>query len=187
MDSYNGDIDALLSHLRITEPIVILGHSFGGMVANLYAAVRPDRIRGLIMEDIDVAQHDHDDFILAWAGTYPTRAALDAKIGERLSPYLAKSMREVDGGWALNFDPAEVLRSEDALNGDHWAEWLSHDCPALVMRAANSAVVSGAVLEDMVRRRPNTRLVAIESGHSIHIDRPHDFIMAIREFLASLG
>lgn len=58
---------------------------------------------------------------------YPTAL----KVGERLSPYLAKSMREVEGRWTPTFDPAEVLRSEEALNGDHWREWLSHDCQRL--------------------------------------------------------
>ncbi len=104
--AYIGGIDALLTQLGIAEPVVILGHSFGGMVANLYVAARPDRMRGLIIEDLDVARDDHDDFMLAWAGTYPTRGALEAKIGDRLAPYLAKSMREVEGRWMLTFDPA---------------------------------------------------------------------------------
>jgi esterase len=184
--AYNSDIDAVLAHLGISTPVVILGHSFGGMVANLYAAARPDRVRALIIEDVDVVRDDHDEFMLAWAGTYPTREALEAKIGERLAPYLAKSMREVEGRWTLTFDPTEVLQSEEALNGDHWGEWLSHECPALVIRAANSAVVSGDVLAEMARRRPHTRLVTINSGHSVHIDQPGEFVRAVRNFLRSL-
>ena len=81
IQAYIGDVDALLDAAGINGPIVLLGHSFGGMVANLYAAARPDRVRGLILEDIDVARDDHHDFMLAWSGVYPSREALEQKIG----------------------------------------------------------------------------------------------------------
>ena len=187
VDAYIGDVDALLDHLGLSAPVVLLGHSFGGMVANLYAAARPSRVRGLIMEDIDVARQDDDRFMLDWAGYFPTREALEAKVGERLTPYLRKSMVEDPQGWRLTFEPEEVLASERALNGDHWAEWLAHDCPALVIRGARSPVVPGAVLEEMARRRPNTRLVTVDAGHSVHIDAPEAFVAAVAEFVATLG
>lgn len=137
------DADALFAHLEVYRQVVILGHSFGGMVANLYVAAMPQRGRGLIMEDIDVARDDHDEFMLAWAGHFPSRAALEERVGERLAPYLGRSIRQVDEGWRLTFDPNEVLASNRALNGDHWPERLSHDCPALVIRGQRSRPVNG--------------------------------------------
>jgi pimeloyl-ACP methyl ester carboxylesterase len=169
-----------------TRPFVLLGHSFGGMVANQYAAARPERVRALIMEDIDVARDDHDDFISPWAGVFPTREALEARIGARLAPYLRKSMKEVDGGWTLTFQPREVLASSQALNGDYWHVWLSHTCPALVIRGEHSTPVDGKVLAEMARRRPGTDLVTIDAGHSVHIDRPDAFVAAVRGFLDRL-
>ena len=79
-----------------------------------------------------------------------------------------------------------MRRSEGALNGDHWNAWLSHDCPTLVIRAADSAVVDGEVLAEMAERRPHTQLVTIDSGHSVHIDKPREFVHAVGEFLESL-
>lgn len=183
---YIGDIDAFLAHLSVTQPVVILGHSFGGMVANLYAAAKPDRVRGLIMEDIDVARDDHDDFMLAWSGSYPTREALEAKIGERLTPYLQKSITRDEKGWRLTFDPEEILASERALNGDHWAAWLTHRCPALVIQGTQSKVVPGEKLAEMVQRRARSELVAIDAGHSVHVDAPQAFVQTVDDFLASL-
>lgn len=91
-----------------------------------------------------------------------------------------------DAGWRLTFDPTEVLASEAALNGDHWPKWLAHTCPALVVRGARSVPVSGEVLEQMARRRPNTRLVTLDAGHSVHIDAPQAFVDAVSRFLAEL-
>lgn len=184
--AYIGDIDALLAAIRHPRPFVLLGHSFGGMVANHYAAARPERVRAVILEDIDVDRPPPQDFISPWAGVFPTREALDDRIGARLAPYLRKSMKKVDGGWALTFEPAEVLASQTALSGNHWKTWLSHTGPALVIHGATSRVVDGAVLAEMARRRPHTELVTIDAGHSVHVDRPVEFVEAVRRFLAKL-
>jgi pimeloyl-ACP methyl ester carboxylesterase len=186
VDAYVGDVDALLAAIVHAGPFVLLGHSFGGMVANHYAAVRPDRVRALIMEDIDVAREDHDDFISPWAGVFPTRDALEERIGARLAPYLRKSMKRVADGWTLTFEPREVLESSKALNGDYWHVWLGHTCPALVIRGAHSKPVDGNVLAEMARRRPDTELATIDAGHSVHIDAPEAFVAAVRAFLAKL-
>jgi pimeloyl-ACP methyl ester carboxylesterase len=191
IDAYCDDIDALLDKCEVLGPVVILGHSFGGRVANLYAARQPERVRGLILEDIEVARDDHDAFILPWAGRFPSRDALEAKIGKRLAPYLAKSIVQEDapngGGWRLAFEPTEILESECALNGDHWAEWMSHTCPALVIRGARSVPVDGKVLAEMARHRPNTEFAEIDAGHSVHIDAPQPFIETVNRFLARLS
>jgi pimeloyl-ACP methyl ester carboxylesterase len=184
--AYIGDLDALLAAIAHTGPFVLLGHSFGGMVANHYAGARPDRVRAIVMEDIDVARDDRHDFISPWAGVFPTREALEERIGARLAPYLRKSMKAVTGGWTLTFEPREVLASQVALSGDYWHVWLSHTCPALVIRGAHSRPVDGAVLAEMARRRPGTDLVTIDAGHSVHIDQPQVFAAAVRAFLDGL-
>lgn len=185
-EKYIGDVAAMLEHARVKVPVVILGHSFGGEVAYLFAAAHKRKVRALIIEEMNVVRYDYDDFVLNWAGTYPTKEALEEKIGPRLSPYLQKSMRHGAQGWWLAFEPEEVLLSEQALNGDHWKEWLATDCPALIIRAQQSKVVPGDELIEMANRRPNTRLVTIDAGHSVHIDAPEEFMREVRSFLAAL-
>jgi len=183
--NYVGDIAALLRHIGIDEPVVLLGHSFGGMTAYLYAAAHP--VRGLIIEEMDVVRNDDDTFVLEWGGVYPTRAALEAKIGERLAPYLAKSIKQIDGGFTLRWDPHELLESERSLNGDHWSAWMASQCAALVIGGTESRVIKREALEAMAMRRPHTKLVMIEgAGHSVHIDKPAETIAAIEGFLSSL-
>lgn len=46
---YLADLDALLGQLAPEgEPVALLGHSMGGMVAGLYAGIRPERVSQLI-------------------------------------------------------------------------------------------------------------------------------------------
>lgn len=186
-DAYLGDVNALLAHLGVAAPVILLGHSFGGQVAYLYAARHPERVRALIIEEMDVERDDRDDFVLAWAGVHPSKEALEAKIGEDLTPYLQKSIKQVEGGWTLRWEPAEFLRSEQALNGNHWAAWLASDCPALIIRGSESEVVPGENLEAMAARRPNTVLKTLQAGHSVHVDQPEAFAAAVRDFLRSVG
>ena len=47
MDLMVDDIEAIRKDLK-TEKWVILGHSFGGMLANYYAAKHPERVQGMI-------------------------------------------------------------------------------------------------------------------------------------------
>jgi len=45
---YIADLDALLDHYCADTPVHLVGHSMGGNIAMLYAAVRPKRVRRLI-------------------------------------------------------------------------------------------------------------------------------------------
>jgi pimeloyl-ACP methyl ester carboxylesterase len=48
---YIADLDALLEHFSPAQPALILGHSMGGNVANLYAGIRPQRVSRLILAE----------------------------------------------------------------------------------------------------------------------------------------
>jgi proline iminopeptidase len=47
-DDYVNDIHVVLNELNIDQP-VILGHSFGGLLAALYASAHPDKVQKLIL------------------------------------------------------------------------------------------------------------------------------------------
>jgi len=50
MDNYVNDIEALRKHLRL-EKLTLLGHSWGGMLAMVYLAKEPDRVKKMILLD----------------------------------------------------------------------------------------------------------------------------------------
>jgi pimeloyl-ACP methyl ester carboxylesterase len=55
------DLRALLRAARVPGPYVLAGHSFGGMVARLYATTHPRRIAGLVSIDAQ-----NEDFVAAY-------------------------------------------------------------------------------------------------------------------------
>jgi pimeloyl-ACP methyl ester carboxylesterase len=183
---YERDVLALMARLDV-QSAVLLGNSFGATVAYWLAATRPERVRALILEDTGVVWNgDGEPWVLDWQGTFPTRAALEARIGPRYVPYLRDSFRERGHGWRLAFDPREHMKSSLACNGDHWRDWLASSCPALVIRGAESKLFSEAEANEMARRRPNTRLKTLPGGHVAHLDSPIDFTRAVQEFLRTL-
>ena len=185
-EAYLGDIAALYAHLSL-DKAVLLGNSLGGVNAYQFAARHEQRVRALVIEDMDVVVDDDISSSLAWAGEFPTQEALAARIGPRLSPYLEESFRQTpSGSWRLAFDPTEMVISQEQLNGDHWADWLASRCPALLIRGRDSKVTTADELEQMATRRPHTRLVTLEGSHVLHVDNPAGFTETVKAFLQGL-
>jgi pimeloyl-ACP methyl ester carboxylesterase len=80
---YLADLDRLIDHVSPHAPVNLLGHSLGGNIVNIYAGVRPERIRRLVaLDGFGVPRGDATQAqkkIVAW---------LDAtRAGARLAPY----------------------------------------------------------------------------------------------------
>lgn len=181
-EDYIGDLAELFEHLNI-DKAVLLGNSLGGVNAYQFAARYPGRVKALVIEDIGAAPNADASFVLAWEGVFPSHEALEEHIGQRLAPYLLDSFRSTPDGWRLAFEPREMLESQLQLNGNHWADWLATECPALLVRGRESRITAQDNLEEMAARRPNTRLVTIDGGHVVHQDNPNGFVDAVHEFL----
>lgn len=50
------ELGDLLDAEGVTEPAVVVGHSFGGLIARAYAIRRPDRVAGLVCVDGSIPQ-----------------------------------------------------------------------------------------------------------------------------------
>jgi pimeloyl-ACP methyl ester carboxylesterase len=54
-----GELRALLGRLDLRSPYVLVGHSFGGLLARFYAGFHPEEVAGVILVDSsDVEQYD---------------------------------------------------------------------------------------------------------------------------------
>jgi esterase len=184
-EDYLGDMEALLALLGLQE-VVLLGNSLGGVNAYQFAARHGERVKALIIEEIGPVVKDDISFVLGWQGFFATREELERKIGARFLPYFRDELRQSEAGWHLAFDPQDMVRSQQNLVGDHWADWLGSDCPALVLRGRESRVTSEKDLEEMAAGRPNTRIVVLDGGHALHADNPGAFNAVVRSFLDGL-
>jgi pimeloyl-ACP methyl ester carboxylesterase len=182
-EDYLGDLEALLDHLGLSQSI-LLGNSLGGVNAYQFAFRHPDRVRALIIEDIGTTIHEEPSFVLRWSGVFAHREDLVERLGPRLAPYIADSIRETTGGWKLAFEPREMLESQRSVNGDYWEEWLGSECPALVVRGRSSRLTTTEALHEMAVRRARTDFVEIDAGHAVHVDAPAALAAEVRTFLS---
>src|SRR5450432_3987568 len=68
-DDYLHDLEAFVEHLTLSYA-VLLGNSLGGVNAYQFAARHPEKVRGLIIEDIGAEVRDDLSFVLAWEGRF---------------------------------------------------------------------------------------------------------------------
>jgi pimeloyl-ACP methyl ester carboxylesterase len=112
--------------------------------------------------------------------------ANEAELRRRVSYNM---MRTEDGRWTWRYDKA--LRSPETPLPSPSAEaawvWLTKiTCPTLLVRGAESDVLSVETAERMVRVIPHVKLVTVPAaGHSIPLDNPSGFSEAVQPFLRS--
>ncbi|MEV4399855.1 alpha/beta hydrolase [Nonomuraea sp. NPDC049607] len=193
-DAYVADAAAFLRGLGL-GPVVVLGHSMGGVVAFRLAARHPELVRALVVEEggADNRPPEVPHPVLDVSG-WPRRAAtldeLRRAIEARGIPdagYFLDSAVERGDGWELLFDHDDMMASQRALVGDWWADWLGSDCPALLVHGLDSFVLPTALARRMAARRPGTVLREFAGcGHWVHDDDPVGFTEVVREFLDGL-
>ena len=189
-EGYLADAVALLDHLGL-ERVVVLGHSLGGVNAYQLAARHPDRIEAVVLEDAGAVmgvEGGGNPFLFLSRSPYraDSREELVAGLGPA-GPMFADALVPLpDGGWRLPFHPQDMIVSEELSEGDHWADWLASDCPALLVYGARSQVVSEALAREMLARRLSARAVRLDADHFVHATRPQEFAAAVRSFLEEL-
>ena len=84
VESILHDLEALIATQLGSDPVVLAGHSFGGMLVRAYACRQPDRVAGLVLVDPVSIEH--------WAGCGEAerrRLQMGAKLSRR-GAWLAK-------------------------------------------------------------------------------------------------
>ena len=202
LDQWGDDIAALCEALGIEKPVV-LGLSFGGMVAMSYAARHPQGPSKLILSStaakMDLpatyammerlggaeARQVAEDF---W--TEPSQARADA--------YLSVCMPLYNPSGALdeNARKRAIMRTEvmfHFINGEQRTmdlrPGLAHvTCPTLVMAGGLDPITPVACSEAIVAALPEGVAeleVFDDAGHGIHRDEPERAEAALRRFLAA--
>ncbi|HEY1180551.1 MAG TPA: alpha/beta hydrolase [Phytomonospora sp.] len=188
-DGYLADAAALLHRLD-PGPVVVLGHSLGGLNAFQFAARHPHLVRAMIIEEHGAGTMDGPNplaFLHGCLYQSNSRAELLEGLGPA-GPYFTHALRQLpDGSWRLPFHPDDMITSVEQERGDHWGDWLATDCPALLIRGIRGSIIPAAEAHAMIARRPNTHLIELDTDHMVHTGDPIGYAKAVREFLHSLS
>ena len=205
--SYVADMVTLLARLD-ADRVDWVGTSMGGLIGLGVAALRGSPVRRLVLNDVGPRL---EPVAVARIGQYvgqggrwdsPEQAAqalwaLSSGFGPHTpEEWLALSLPllkpDGTGGWVLRYDPRiavpfKAITPELAAVGEAmlWAAYDSLRCPTLLLRGAESDLLSPATAQAMASRGPRARTVTFAGvGHAptlVHEDQRavvRDFLLA---------
>lgn len=199
-EAYVGDLEAFVDHLAL-DRFALVGMSLGAVVTASYASRHSGRLAAAIIIDAGpepmisgakrirdfVAETmefgSMDEFVDRALAFNPRR---DPRLLRRSLLYNLR--RAPDGRWVRKNDTRHMVDgSIERLIADassHWADVSSIACPTLVVRGAESDVLSADGATKLVESLPAGCGVTIPgAGHTVQGDNPRDLIAALREFL----
>jgi len=194
--AFNDDLEALLAHLghetsRRTAATIV-GHSMGANIGLVHAAQHP--LRALVLIDPsrggDKRHSRRMRLALALRQNYRSREEAVNRFrflpdAEHATEELRRAIAEhsvgqdPDGRWGYKFDSRWFglkARSKPAPG--------RVTCPTLIVRGAESGILSQEGASALLAELPRGELVTIErAGHHVQLDRPQEVTGAIDRFL----
>jgi len=206
-DAYLADLESVVDQLEL-QRFVLLGHSMGGTTAYVYCVRHPERLAGLVIEDIvpgasvsgagaqrivsemQSLPPGFDSWAEArhyWRTLRPSLSA--ASIEQRV----AESLRaEVSGRIVWRYD-AEGIRQtrvspDPSRIVDLWPVVGQIKTPTLIIRGERSDFCPAVSVAQMRALNPIIQAVSIGgAGHYVHDDAPGEFMTHVREFLTRVA
>jgi len=197
--TYVSDICRLLDHLEL-DTVDIIGTSLGGILAMMLNAQYPQRVGRVVLNDIGAfveraaienigsylqQAHLHTSWDSVVAAIKPVYGDFFAGLSEQDWHALARRLYRLraDASLTPDFDPA-LFRSTDAADLNLWPFFDSlKDKPTLVIRGANSRLLTPSILAQMAESRSNLQTATIpDRGHAPFLDEPVA-VAAIKDFL----
>lgn len=204
--TYVADAWSLLDSRQLSR-VVVVGTSLGALMGMAMAAMKPDRIAGVVLND---AGPEFDPAgvrrIAGYAGKLPpvsswAEAAAQAKSVYGLAlpglsdadwlDYARRGYRENAAGVPVpDMDPriADALKNAPTAVPDLWPLYAQiRSVPMLVIRGALSDLLSAATVARMAREKPELQHIAVANrGHTPLLNEP-ECLAAIDAFLARHG
>ncbi|HEY2969938.1 MAG TPA: alpha/beta hydrolase [Casimicrobiaceae bacterium] len=200
--TYLAALTTMLAHADV-DRVAWVGTSMGGLLGMVMAAQRNTPVTRLVVNDVGpVIEPVALTRIAGYVGLDPvfaSFAALEAHIREVSAPFgalsdaqwteLARSTarQTADGKWRLKYDPgiAVPFRNSTPATTDLWAVWDAVRCPTLLLRGAESDLLSRDTAAAMRARGPKPRLIEFAGmGHAPMLLTPEQ-IAPVAAFLES--
>lgn len=181
---YLADMTALIARLG-AGAVDWLGTSMGGLIGMMLAAQPGTPVHRLILNDvgpwIPKAALERIAGYVGTRKTFPDFAAAETYFREihagfgdlsdaQWQALTRYSVSQEEGqGCELRYDPgiAEAFDKAPLEDVDLWSLWDNLSCPVLVLRGAESDLLTAEVAQEMARRGPKAKVVEFEGcGHA---------------------
>jgi len=194
------DAVAVLDAHRIDRALVV-GHSMGGYHATMLAATHPERVLGLVIVDagpeaLPEGAERARRLSLGRPASFADPGEAEAYL-RRTSPGYADDVyahrlrwlfREAEGRleWRSSAHALERIFAGSPGRVDPWERAATISAPTLVVRGTRSPVLAPDVARRLVAAIPDARLLELEAGHNVPLDRPLELAGAVIGFAAAL-
>ncbi|MCC6315732.1 MAG: alpha/beta hydrolase [Thermomicrobiales bacterium] len=173
------DLHALLGAAQVPGPYVIVAHSFGGLVARLYAATYPADVAGLVL--VDAAHEDYYAHLRAalmpaqWAAATGAIAPAGSNAERIDTTASAAQMRRAAAAAPLPDLPLVVI-----THGRPWAWPAGYPADAL-------EALWMPLQRKLAALTPDAQLtIACDSDHDIPGEQPGLIVAAVRQVIAAV-
>ncbi|MBS1674867.1 MAG: alpha/beta hydrolase [Actinobacteria bacterium] len=166
------DLDRLLAAGGETGPYLLVGASWGGLIAQLFARAHPDDVDGLVLVDSASAFLRETLSPTQWDAWMAVNTAAHDRAPEAESPAYEQALREMAAAPPPRSIPATVLSSDQPWDlgvtpgASTWPAWL-------------------AAQADLADALHATHVSITHSGHGIQVEQPALVSEAIRAVLDS--
>lgn len=198
---YVADMVTLIARLDVGS-VHWLGTSMGGLIGMALASQDGTPIHRLILNDVGpVITTESLERIATYVGTDPTWATFDEALAYvkvisapfgQLDEVQWRHLTEYsigqrsDGRWGFLYDPLIAAPFKAAFSGepiDLWPVYERIHCPTLVLRGAESDLLTREVWQQMGERGPRARLAEIPGVGHAPMFLSDDQIAIARDFL----
>jgi pimeloyl-ACP methyl ester carboxylesterase len=202
------DLEALIGNFGL-RTVTLVGHAMGGANALCYAAEHPDVVTALIVIESapEVLRSGVETMrrVLASSKSFTSLDEVAKLYGhyypEATAEQLTRRARSAvavtdDGSYAWDFDPVFLDPTERPPEPDPGQRrmvnlWDCVErvlCPTMIVRGADTDMLTPEAIQRLHRRIPGSRVSLIEgAGHSVSTDQPAVLSQHIREFLQNLS
>lgn len=191
------DLHALLTNAAIKPPYVLVGHSFGGLNARLYASQFPEEVAGMVLVDSAHEDYPFRPPLLIRAGLLTAPLGLPRLLAQFVAsenPIFNRHSKYPPAYRAIATSTKylKTIRREYSAADESWSQSRNSkkslgDIPLVVLFARFNHEVYSVFKKlqlELARRSTGGKLIIVEnSGHHIQYDRPEAVIDAVREVL----
>jgi len=200
--TYVADVWHLLDTLNVHR-VVVIGTSLGGLCAMAMAAQHPERLAGVVLNDIGPEIHAPGlERIKQYTGRLPAIGSWDEAVEQARNTYgdwlpglgdedwlrmARKAYREDEHGVPrLDIDKniGRAIREASDTTADAWAVFAAlADIPTLLIWGEMSDILTQEIIDKMVAAKPDLAVVPVPNrGHVPLLDEP-EALAAIDSFL----
>jgi pimeloyl-ACP methyl ester carboxylesterase len=200
-------IDDLIEHFKCSK-INLLGHSMGGAIATIYAAVQSNRVNKLILiEALGPVTSEVKETPIALNKAISQRRALKDKKKpvyttfndalnvraavseiepELIKPLVERALTNINGGYTWRADSRLRIPSTIRMSEEQLRCVITNITAETLLIEAKSGLLQAKNAKHIQERKPllkNLKTCLLEGGHHLHLESPTEIGQLIKKFL----